>query len=58
VATAEYDPRTGQQAFTFYRDALNQATFVGWDRTQGPSGACGVNQWLVVEMFFKLVPVG
>lgn len=47
----------GEQAFTFYRDPLNQATLVGWDRTQGPSGACGVNQWLVVEMFFTLVPV-
>jgi hypothetical protein len=30
----------------------------GWDYTVGPSGACGANKWLVIEMPFKLVKTG
>jgi len=30
------------------------AKFEGWDTTRGPSGACGVNQWLVITMPFTL----
>jgi hypothetical protein len=41
----------GHQTFKFSSDeALS-----GWDYTVGPSGACGANKWLVVEMPFKLV---
>jgi hypothetical protein len=46
----------GQQYFSFYRDPLNPARMVGWDKTLGPSGACGTNQWLAVEMPFTLTP--
>lgn len=48
----------GEQAFAFYRDPLNPARFVGWDKTVGPSGACGKNQWLAIEMPFTLTPKG
>jgi hypothetical protein len=30
----------------------------GWDSTVGPSGACGANKWLVIQMPFKLVKAG
>jgi hypothetical protein len=46
----------GEQYFSFYRDPLNPSRFVGWDKTLGPSGACGKNQWLAVEMPFTLSP--
>jgi hypothetical protein len=49
----------GEQAFTFwlgYPEEKNH--YVGWDRTQGPSGACGFNKVLDIEMPFKLTPVG
>jgi hypothetical protein len=48
----------GQQFFSFYRDPLNSSRLVGWDKTVGPSGACGKNQWLAVEMSFTLTPKG
>jgi hypothetical protein len=48
----------GEQYFSFTRDYLNPARFVGWDKTLGPSGACGTNQWLAVEMPFTLTPAG
>lgn len=48
----------GEQYFSFYRDFLNPTRLVGWDKTVGPSGACGVNQWLAVEMPFVLTPKG
>lgn len=44
---------TGRQVFRFSIDKL-----VGDDHTTGPSGACGVNKWLVVDMPFKLVKIG
>lgn len=46
----------GEQYFSFYRDFLNPTRLVGWDKTVGPSGACGVNQWLAIEMPFILTP--
>lgn len=33
-------------------------TFSGWDRTIGPSGGCGTNQPLVIEMPFQLTKTG
>jgi hypothetical protein len=56
----------GAQEYRFYpADAsgvvslsADPTTFIGEDKTTGPSGACGVNQWLVVRMPFKLVKVG
>jgi len=47
---------SGQQYFSFYRDPLNPSRFVGWDKTLGPSGACGKNQWLAIEKTFTLTP--
>jgi hypothetical protein len=44
---------TGQQKFAF-RSQTDLAKFDGWDTTLGPSGACGVNQWLVITMPFTL----
>lgn len=48
----------GEQYFSFYRDPLKPTRLVGWDKTVGPSGACGKNQWLAVEMSFTLTPKG
>ncbi len=51
---------TGRQTFTFTpvgADGLVQqgsSTLAGQDKTVGPSGACGVNRWLVVNMPFRL----
>lgn len=44
---------TGHQVFRFSTDE----TLTGDDHTVGPSGACGVNKWLVVDMPFKLVKI-
>jgi hypothetical protein len=44
----------GHQQFKFTVDE----NLSGWDYTVGPSGACGANRWLVVEMPFKLVKIG
>jgi hypothetical protein len=57
---------TGAQEYRFYpADASGvislspgATTLIGEDKTTGPSGACGVNQWLVVRMPFKLVKIG
>lgn len=43
----------GHQTFKFGSDE----NLSGWDDTVGPSGACGANHWLVIEMPFKLVKV-
>ena|ERR1700758_403099 len=51
---------TGQQTFYFYPvDAngeykLGSPTMAGKDKTVGPSGACGQNQWLDIMMPFRL----
>lgn len=50
----------GHQLYFFYPvDAngqvqLGSPTLAGTDKTLGPSGACGRNMWLVVEMPFRL----
>ncbi|MGH3558045.1 MAG: hypothetical protein ACRDTK_11250 [Mycobacterium sp.] len=44
----------GHQKFKFSADEK----LSGWDYTVGPSGACGANKFLVVEMPFKLVKIG
>ena len=44
----------GHQTFKFTADD----NLVGFDTTVGPSGACGANKWLVIEMPFKLVKTG
>lgn len=46
----------GEQVFTFFPDPANVSRFIGWDKTLGPSGACGKNAWLVIEMPFVLTP--
>lgn len=45
----------GHQQFKFYQA---QGNLKGWDETTGPSGACGSNLWLVIDMPFTLVKVG
>ena len=51
---------TGQQTFFFYpvnsngEFHLGSPTFAGKDKTVGPSGACGQNQWLDVTMPLRL----
>ncbi|EHB58623.1 hypothetical protein MycrhDRAFT_1059 [Mycolicibacterium rhodesiae JS60] len=46
----------GEQVFTFFPDPAKPSRFIGWDKTLGPSGACGKNAWLVIEMPFVLTP--
>jgi hypothetical protein len=54
----------GHQIYRFWPvDANGQidtgsAVMAGEDRTTGPSGGCGINQWLVVKMPFKLIKTG
>jgi hypothetical protein len=31
---------------------------IGWDRTTGPSGACGINKWLNITMPLTLTLAG
>jgi hypothetical protein len=51
---------TGQQAFYFYpvnsygEFTLGSPTFAGKDKTVGPSGACGQNKLLTVDMPLRL----
>ena len=51
---------TGQQTFTFFpagpdgQQQPGSATLAGQDKTVGPSGACRVNKWLVINMPFRL----
>ncbi|MCV7152890.1 hypothetical protein [Mycolicibacterium pyrenivorans] len=47
----------GEQHFTFWVDPANPSQFIGLDKTVGPSGACGINRWLTIEMPFKLTPI-
>jgi hypothetical protein len=50
----------GQQTFYFYpvneygEFTLGSPTFAGKDKTVGPSGACGENQWLDIAMPLRL----
>jgi hypothetical protein len=48
----------GDQSFRFWRDADDPESLTGYDRTIGPSGSCGVNLWLTVEMPFTLTKTG
>lgn len=54
----------GHQIFTFYSvddTGLPQpgtSTYAGRDKTVGPSGACGTNKWLAIEMPFRLDKIG
>jgi len=48
----------GEQSFTFWRGYLDRSQYVGWDTTKGPSGACGFNKVLDIEMPLKLTRVG
>ena len=47
----------GQQTYAFTTDITDPATYVGWDKTVGPSGACGKNRWLTINMPFKLTKI-
>lgn len=46
----------GKQGFRFWPDRSNPSVLTGWDKTIGPSGACGVNRPVVIEMPFTLTP--
>ena len=47
----------GTQRYIFSSDISAPANFVGWDKTTGASGACGKNQWLTVNMPFRLTKI-
>jgi hypothetical protein len=57
---------TGQQTFYFYpvdpagsgEFKLGSPTLAGKDKTVGPSGACGQNQWLDIELPLRLDKIG
>ena len=57
---------TGRQVITFWPitsdpvEPINadSTTFSGEDETTGPSGACGINNELQINMPFKLVKIG
>jgi len=53
---AEGTMAPGKQIIKFYEDPDVKGNYVGWDTTAGPSGACGVNRPLFVEMPFTLAP--
>lgn len=46
----------GQQIYKFFPEPFDATKFTGWDATTGPSGACGVNRPLYIELPFKLTP--
>lgn len=48
----------GEQAYQFWPDPVRPGTLTGWDKTVGPSGACGVNKWLNIRMPLRLTPIG
>jgi hypothetical protein len=45
----------GKQQFTFY--PTGPTTLVGKDKTIGASGACGMSNWLTIEMPFRLTKI-
>ena len=57
---------TGQQTFYFYpvdpegsgEYQLGSPVMAGKDKTIGPSGACGQNQWLGIELPLRLDKIG
>ncbi|UXA19816.1 hypothetical protein [Mycobacterium sp. SMC-4] len=46
----------GRQIIKFHEDPNDTLRYVGWDTTAGPSGACGVNRPVFIEIPFSLVP--
>jgi hypothetical protein len=48
----------GRQTFKFFADQFDKPKLRGWDNTIGPSGACGINKVLNIELPFKLIPLG
>ncbi|MCT7661202.1 Rv2253/PknI dimerization domain-containing protein [Mycobacterium deserti] len=46
----------GEQTFKFFVDHFDLPNLRGWDNTLGPSGACGVNKPVNIEMPLKLIP--
>ena len=48
----------GEQTFTFWKGYPEAFPLKGWDTTKGPSGACGYNKQLGVQLPFTLTPVG
>ena len=50
----------GDQSFEFWRPRTDADTshLIGWDRTTGPSGACGINKWLNITMPLTLTLAG
>jgi hypothetical protein len=57
---------TGKQTFSFYPadpdgsgdSKLGSPVLAGKNKTIGPSGACGQNQWLSIEMPMRLDKIG
>lgn len=45
----------GKQIIKFSPDLNTKGKYVGWDTTAGPSGACGVNRPVFIEIPFTLV---
>ncbi len=48
---------TGEQTFTFWKGYPEAFPLKGWDITKGPSGACGRNKQLGVQLPSTLTPV-
>ena len=49
----------GRQTWKFWLDYPQDPNrYVGWDKTEGPSGACGFNKVLDIEMPFTLTRAG
>lgn len=50
----------GEQSFEFWRPRTDVGPELlhGWDRTTGPSRACGVNRWLNIQMPLRLDKIG
>jgi len=46
----------GKQVIKFYESEYEPEKYEGWDTATGPSGACGINKALFIEMPFTLVP--
>ena len=57
-------PVEGFQTYKFYPVGANghvdgdAKEYTGFDKTIGPSGSCGRNQWPVIEMPFYMKPTG
>jgi|EndMetStandDraft_2_1072991.scaffolds.fasta_scaffold38581_2 hypothetical protein len=47
----------GEQRFSFFVDRTDRTRYRGSDRTVAPSGGCGVNLPMTVELPFRLTPV-